>query len=155
MKEEKARVIAQLQADWQAVKDLMDSVPRSRLLEPGVLDDWSAKDLMGHIATWEEVGIDRVRKLRAGEEIVRPYPDINAFNARESARKSDLSLEEIEGQFVDTHSRLVEALENLPDRFFLPQPQPPQTAAALTLRHCKQHAEDLRKWLKSIENSRP
>ena len=65
---------------WAELHDLVDSVPRDKVEEPGYFaEGWSAKDLIAHIGSWlAEAGVvlERIRfNTYRPEEI-----DVDAMN---------------------------------------------------------------------------
>jgi hypothetical protein len=48
------RLLDRLEAVWAALTESYAGVPESTLVEPGVVDDWSVKDVLAHVTTWEE-----------------------------------------------------------------------------------------------------
>jgi hypothetical protein len=48
------RLLDRLEAAWAALTDAYAGVPESTLTEPGVVDDWSVKDVLAHVTTWEQ-----------------------------------------------------------------------------------------------------
>jgi hypothetical protein len=87
--------------------------------------EWSAKDILGHIATWEEVALRTLEEFRRGETpwIERdegPFAApatgrVDAFNARTVAEKQRRPLEQVRREAAGTHRGLVEAIRALTD----------------------------------------
>ncbi len=48
------RLLETLDAAWAALTDSYAGVSDPQLVEPGVVDDWSVKDILAHVTTWEE-----------------------------------------------------------------------------------------------------
>ena len=81
---------------------------------------WAARDLAGHIETWEEVALRTIEDIRAG----RP-PDIrntvtdeasrDLFNAAEIERKAAKGWEETVTSFRATNARLVATIRTIAD----------------------------------------
>src|SRR5690242_1709047 len=60
----KAELLAAL-ADAQAQFDAaIAGLDEAALVEPGVVGDWSVKDLIGHVAAWEQLVIESVAQWR-------------------------------------------------------------------------------------------
>ena len=85
--EENARARAEL---MQAI----DALSSQRRVEPGALGEWSLKDVMVHIAAWQEAPATVVRILMAGEELDAGF-DTEAFNAEAVAEHAGDTWEEV------------------------------------------------------------
>ena len=80
---------------------------------------WSAKDLAGHIETWEEVALRTIEELRAGrrpsiDELVTDRPSMDLFNAGEVERKAGRTWVEALSGFRDASARLVAKVLAIP-----------------------------------------
>src|SRR5205823_11946159 len=72
----------------RAIDELLARVPADAFERAGTIGDgdWSAKDLVGHLAAWERVALERLEAARTGRPIP-PFPagGVDRFNAREAA----------------------------------------------------------------------
>lgn len=66
----------------------IEGVPSDRRVMAGVLDGWSLKDVMVHIAAWQEAPATVFGILGAGEEL-DPDFDPDEFNAQAVAEHAD------------------------------------------------------------------
>ena len=67
---DKAKTEAELHKAWDGIRRLVESLSERELTEPGVVDQWSVKDLLGHMAFWAEKSardLALVTEGRAGE----------------------------------------------------------------------------------------
>src|SRR5262249_45984296 len=75
--------------------------------------DWSAKDLIGHVAFWEELALSALTTWSQGAE-----PDtvgaIDEVNAANHVRKAKWSLERVLTESREVHDRLTREIEALP-----------------------------------------
>ena len=100
---------------------LIARIPRGRLSTPGLGGGtWSARDLIGHLASWEEYALDA---LEAWERGTRPEIDTtwfsvstNALNAANVERKAAWTLGEVRRRSAATHEELLERLRTMSDR---------------------------------------
>ena len=79
------------------------------MVEPGVVGDWSVRDILGHVTTWEEEALKSLPLILEGRKPPKYsvlYGGIDAFNAQESERKRGLPLVEVLSQLETTHGRL-------------------------------------------------
>jgi hypothetical protein len=99
----------------------LEGISDDDLMAPATIGggDWSAKDLLGHLTTWEDIALATIDAWRRGE---RPAIDgtlaaggTDDLNVREVERKAPISLEEIRLASRDVHERLMAALVGLSD----------------------------------------
>ena len=56
---------------------------RERTEEGGVVEMWSVKDVVGHIATWENEAINALRRYLSRDDVkMLAWPDVDALNER-------------------------------------------------------------------------
>ena len=66
---DKAELIRDIRESYGRLAALVDRIPDDRLLEPA-MGDWTAKDLLAHIAWWHDHSAQVAVALRAGRD---PY----------------------------------------------------------------------------------
>ena len=81
---------------------------------------WSARDLAGHLATWEEVALRTIEEIRAGRPpsirtTITDEASLDLFNAAEVERKASLGWREALTNFRATNARLVATVRAIPD----------------------------------------
>jgi hypothetical protein len=70
--------------------------------------EWSLKDLIGHLAHWEELALATIARFRADGVLARiADPDVDVENARDVARKVDWPLGRVRSEAAATHERLL------------------------------------------------
>jgi hypothetical protein len=79
---------------------------------------WSARDLAGHIETWEEVALRTIDDIRAGRppsirNTVTDEASLDLFNAAEVERKAGRGWEETLTSFRATNARLVATIRTI------------------------------------------
>lgn len=96
--------------------------------QPGTIGggEWSAKDLMGHLACWEELAIEAVEAWTDGRipraESIFTADDVDAINAENFARTSAQSLDDVKQRAHDAHERIVALIGSLPDELWNSKP---------------------------------
>jgi len=119
----RADAVAILEVGQARLDALLNSLSDDELFRPATIGggDWSAKDLIGHIATWEEMALEAVEAWRDGttpwfdqEPYVGPG-STDRINAVTIARKEPLSLQQIRARAEQTHRRLVTSIHALTD----------------------------------------
>src|SRR5256885_10087093 len=88
--------------------------------------DWSPKDLIGHLESWEQHALDALEAWARGEpapsDVALRSAGLNALNRAEVERKSRWSAARSLKSATDTHGRLVAVILSLPDERWLAPP---------------------------------
>ncbi len=104
-------IIGTIERSWESWIAALNGIPAERTAEPGVCGYFSIKDLVGHIAFWDEQDLARAHKLARGED-VQPN-DWSAMNDREYEEHKGDSLEQQTARMIDAHARLSADLRTL------------------------------------------
>jgi hypothetical protein len=113
-----------------------------------VVGEWSVKDLLSHIAIWEDEALKALPLLIAGKRPPR-YNGIDRFNAEQIAARSDLSLTDARCNFEDTHRRLLAYLQYVPLSHFETETRFRHRLRLDTYGHYPEHTEAILAWRKS------
>jgi hypothetical protein len=132
-------LIGKIETSWDGWAAALNGIPAELTDERGVCGYFSVKDLIGHVAFWDEEDLTRAHKLARGED-VQPN-DWATMNDREyEAHKND-TLEAQTARMIDAHARLatdVRSLENIDD-----------LKLADTWEHYDDHRNDVLRWRES------
>jgi len=129
-----------------------------QLLEPGVIGEWSVKDLLSHLTAWEAEVVTRLAKLQAGKKIqsVVPADDtIDSLNAKWYQAHKDRDLDRVLADFHGVREQMIRQVESLNDKqLALPLPwSKTDTIENLiawnSYDHEPEHAEQIQKWRSS------
>lgn len=86
---------------------------------PGTIGggDWSAKDLIAHVTTWEEIALRTIAEWRHGEKpwIESTPEDTDEINAETVARKASMPSEEVRAEAKRVHEELTERIREITD----------------------------------------
>jgi hypothetical protein len=101
------------------VRELSDE----QMIEPKTIGggDWSAKDLLGHLAFWEELALEALEDLRAGrtprveDAFVRGAEGVDELNARNQEITAGQSLNEVRARIAAAHTGIIEAIRTMND----------------------------------------
>jgi hypothetical protein len=77
-------------------------------------DAWSIKDHVAHLSAVEDSVIAFARRILAEERPVADSYDVDAWNARQRAERSDLTWEQTLADLSATRERLLALLEEVP-----------------------------------------
>jgi hypothetical protein len=143
------QLLSKLDKAWAALNESYSGLLDSQLTEPGVIEDWSVKDNLAHVTTWEEEALTYLPLIAAGGTPPRysvQYGGIDAFNARRTEEKRTLSLSEVLTQMDATHRRLVEYVQSVPEEQFERETPFRHRLRLDTYSHYPIHTRAIRAW---------
>lgn len=110
-----------LEDGHRTVRDLIDRLPRRAVTTPGLGGgDWSPKDLIGHLAAWEERAVDALQAWDEGHGLAFEKElwskSTSTINRESFERKARLSTPEMIRRADATHGELVTRIRALSDR---------------------------------------
>jgi hypothetical protein len=114
---DKPELIREMQGAHARVAAAIEDVPDERLLET-VVDDWTGKDLIAHMAWWHDHSARVIEDLRAGRqpyETTDPANSTEALNERTYREHADDPPELTRQAFNESFGRLLAALEPVTD----------------------------------------
>jgi hypothetical protein len=142
------RLLERLDVAWTALSESYAGVSDSRLVEPGVVDGWSVKDIVAHVTAWEEEALEHLPLIIAGGTPPRyaAQGGIDAFNARATEDGRRLSLEAVLRRRDETHARLLDFIRRQPEGTFGTRTRARRRLRLDTYGHYPEHTEAIRAW---------
>jgi len=122
-------------------------------MKPGVTGDWSVRDILAHVSTWEEEALTHLPLILEGGTPPRysvRYGGIDAFNARMTEQKASLSLAAVRRQLDETHRRLIDFIQRAPEDQLSRETRFRRRLRLDTYSHYPLHAEAIRRWRRKI-----
>jgi hypothetical protein len=119
--------LATLEEGGARASELLAGVGEDDLVRPATIGegDWSAKDLIGHVATWEELAVQTLEEFRGG---VMPWVErpegpfsapatgkVDAFNARTTEEKRAMPLPKVLDDAHSVHGELIGSIRGMTD----------------------------------------
>jgi len=102
------------------IEELLDRLPTAALTQVGIGGrTWSPKDLIGHLASWEEHALDALAAWERGERA--PIDDLwftlstSALNDQAVQRKARWSVAKVRADADTVHEELLGAIRSMPD----------------------------------------
>lgn len=148
----KAVLSAALNAARQELLTAAALVPPEERTSRRVCGEWALKDVIGHLADWEEVGVEGLRDMAAGRlPQCEHIPDIESWNRAHAATRRDEPWEDVWSDLHRVRERLASATEGMSEEALARSyrfPWGPRGTAYQWVRvfvsHDREHAKDLR-----------
>jgi uncharacterized damage-inducible protein DinB len=110
----KEEVLARLAESRQTLHQAIEGLSKEEMTQPQVEGVWTVKDVLGHIASWEETCLEPLRRYADGGPFaVEVIEDYMAWNNEQAARKRDIPLDTILDELATVRQGLVEAASRL------------------------------------------
>ncbi len=143
------RLIEEIEAEWTAFQALVADLPEDSACVPGKVGEWSVKDVIAHIAAWEQEGARRIDVILHGDGESLSWPTAaqeNEFNAQAVAASSGRSLADVSRSMVEAHQDLVDLLASFADELMTAPLQVPaaEWIPGWTYLHYQSHAPGIR-----------
>lgn len=149
----KAVLVTALHAARDELLTAVNLVPAEERSSRPVCGEWTSKDVVGHQADWEQLGVVGLRDMAAGRPPdIASIPDVDAWNARHVAARRDQTWQNCWSDLRETREDLLRVIERTPqdtlDRSYLFPWGPESTAyrwVRVFAKHDREHALDLRR----------
>ncbi len=138
-----------IETRWEELLASVDGLSDAQMVEPGVVGEWSVKDIMAHITTWELEALKHLPEIASGKPQQRykdVYGGLEAFNALKFAENRERSLDEVRSRFSETHEQLLHYLDTVPDELLNSRERFRSRVRWDTYSHYPMHAEHIRAW---------
>lgn len=138
-----------IETRWDELLASLDGLSNAQMLEPGVVGDWSVKDILAHVTTWELETLKHLPEIAAGKPQQRykdAYGGLDAFNALKFEENRTRSLDEVRTRLTDTHAQLLDYLETVPDELLHSRERFRTRLRWDTYSHYPIHADHIRGW---------
>jgi len=146
-------LLRRLDAAWGAFNASYAGLSDAQLMKPGVTGDWSVRDILAHVTTWEEEALTHLPLILEGGTPPRysvRYGGLDAFNARMTEQKARLSLSAVRRQLDGTHRRLIDFIQRAPEDQQSRETRFRRRLRLDTYSHYPQHAEAIRQWRRKV-----
>jgi hypothetical protein len=143
------QLLQKLDNAWAEIKKSYAGLSDAQLTEPGVVGDWSVKDILAHVTWWEEEALKHlplIIKEGRPPRYSTQYGGINAFNALMMEQKRDLSLADVLHQQDEIHRQLIAYIQSVPEEQFTRETRFRHRLRLDTYSHYAEHAKAIREW---------
>jgi hypothetical protein len=108
-------LLARIEHLYVSTRNVLDVVPSDRFDEK-LPSGMTLREVLAHLAAWEETVPGRVAAVREGRTDPDNYGDIDGFNAKVSAETSDTSIDDLKVRLARSHAAVVEVVRSLEGR---------------------------------------
>ena len=115
----------------------------------GTPEQWSVKDILAHITTWEEEGLHHLPTVAQGRKpptYASQYGSLDGFNALKFEENQRRSLDEVLARLDETHARLLAYLDTVPDELLHSKERFRNRLKWDSYSHYAMHANHIREW---------
>jgi uncharacterized damage-inducible protein DinB len=113
----KEEALAKLAESRRALHQAIEGLSEEEMTQVHVEGVWTIKDVLGHIASWEETCLEPLRRYADGAPFeVEVIEDYMAWNDEQAARKRDVPLDTILDELATIRQGMVEATSRLSAR---------------------------------------
>jgi hypothetical protein len=140
-------LLSMLQESRKELASAIQGLPDDKLTAP-LGENWCTKDIMGHIASWDEFTVSDLRRIARGRlPCLAAFrePDVDSWNAFLMRPRRLFPLPQIRAEFEEARAEMVAALKDLPEGL-LAQGQMVRNIFAIMSNHEKDHARQVREW---------
>ncbi len=145
----KGQLLNKLELAWAAFNASYAGLTDEQMLQPGVMEKWSVRDILAHVSWWEAEALKHLPQILQGAHPPRysvVYGGIDAFNAQMTELKRGLSLTEVREQVTETHRKLVEYLQSVPEEQFTTETRFRHRLRLDTYSHYPLHTRAIWEW---------
>lgn len=154
-------LIERITRAYERLRELLAEVDPARLTADPVVDSWTVKDLLAHIAAWQSVMVTNLFRLERGQPLLygglRP-DQVDEVNARFYVELKDWPLEKVLADLEGSYRQLINRLRllseselNDPRHFEQLRGRPLwQLVAENTYEHYDEHLPALEAWRRQL-----
>ena len=146
---DKPQLLKKIDDAWTDLLDSIAGLTDEQMTHPGVAGNWSVKDILSHVSTWEEEALKFLPLILEGGRPPRysvTYGGIDAFNAQTFEKNRAQPLAKVLNELEKTHRRLIAFVEKAPDEAIATETRFRRRLRFDTYRHYAEHAEMIRAW---------
>ena len=134
-------LLERIEEAWRQLFAALDDIPEERMSDPGVIGEWSLKDLFGHLAFWDDHAVAEIERALAG--LPREDNVWQEMNEIDHAARRGHALPEQRAAMHQAHAALVERLESVAGIEAAPIDE---AIRVDTYEHYLDHIKDIQTW---------
>ena len=148
------QLLQRVDGKWRRFMEACERLSAEVCHQPGVVGQWSVKDLISHLATWEEESVAALTTISEGRRVplYAASGGIDAFNDRKWGQYRELSFQEATARASDAHRRLMAFLAEVPERHFAREGRFRRRLRQDTYGHYPEHTQQVAAWYQPTAN---
>ncbi|MDQ6643973.1 MAG: ClbS/DfsB family four-helix bundle protein [Chloroflexota bacterium] len=157
---DKANVLETMQAERAKLDGLLATLSTEQMCQIALEHEWSVKDVLAHIATWERRCVDWTQAGLRGERPDKPekgytWEELDKLNEKTFLGNRERSLDDVQADARLAYQQLLEQVHALSEDDITNPQRFPWTdgrglvpfIAANSYEHYQEHFEQIHKWL--------
>lgn len=149
---DKEHLVKELEQARDDLRASYEGLSDEHMTRPGAVGEWSVKDVLTHVASWEEVALPDLARLARGDTPTLASIDLYStsfddFNALIMSLRRALPLDQVLRELDIVCADFMAAVGLLPAPV-LADGQFGRILVQITAEHDRQHADDIRRWRK-------
>ena len=145
MTDRKSELIGQEDQSWSELRGALQRLTQEQMRKPGLTEDWSVKDLLGHLASWWAEANAELERMRFGTFRLERR-DIDEINRRFYEANRDLDLETVLAEFFGARNMALDSFWRLPEL----TPHAEEWFQESGAQHYREHLPDLQRYVESL-----
>ena len=140
-------LLSMLQESRSELASAIQGLPEDKMTVP-LADDWSAKDIMGHITAWDEFTVSDLRRIARGRlPCLAAFreAEVDSWNAFLIRPRKLFPLPQIRAEFEEARAEMAAVLKDLPEAL-LARGTMVRNIVGVFANHEKDHARQVREW---------
>jgi hypothetical protein len=116
----KQEILNRIRTERRRLEQNLERLSDEQMLAPGVVGDWSVKDLLAHLADWEQRFLGWYEAGLRGEVPETPAPglrwsELDVLNQQIYERHRDRSLSDVRNEFHASYQQITETVRQMPE----------------------------------------
>ncbi len=158
----KDELIKNIETEWENLQAALDGLTEEQLHQPGVVGEWSVKDVLAHITAWQTRLITTLFKAEKGfvPDTIEGGPTVDQLNEKFYREMKDRSFDQVWDDLDASYHQILTRLENWkdkdlfdPKRYKWMKGRPfAEYIAGDSHEHYAEHAAQIRDWRKTLSN---
>jgi hypothetical protein len=160
----KSRLLEEIQSEHQRLQKTLAMINEEMMFIPGVIDEWTVKDILAHITVWEQRMVRWLGEAVSGD-VPQMLPDgmtwddLDEWNEQTYQKHRHRPVEDVLADYELSYPQALDAAKEVPeqvlmdaDRFDWREGDPLWVmVAANTFWHYTEHEESIRAWLARLD----
>lgn len=146
---DRQHLMARLEKAWSDFQQSYAGLSDLQMMTSGVTGEWSARDILAHVTTWEQEALKHLPTILNGRRPPRysvTHGGINDFNRRMTEQKRGFTLGKVRRDLEEIHQRLIRFIDSVPEAQFGTETPFRRRLRLDTYGHYLKHAAAIKSW---------